>query len=453
MKKENSVEIRPLSQEAEDRIIKSLVEDAEFFTRMYGILDQNVFTETYKKWVVGTLKDVYKTSNYIPSYDGLLLMAQTRLGEVSCEEVTEYINDVLKVIPSTDREVYETEGTRFFRLKELVKACNETLTNAYSGELEKAEKTMNKLIERFALNSDALPESYRLGDAFDNIITNDVEMIPTGLKELDEAMGGGVKRQNLALWTAFRGMGKTTISMTLAIEIARSGYKVLFLNGEDSIQDLMRKGYAHLGNEYIDTFTPKGSNSISEETINKINNFTENYDQNLYVVKFPTGQWTVEDLENYMRFKISRDNFVPDVVVLDYLSCIKMSTNPTKNEWKAEGDAMRKLEVIAHKYNIVMHIMEQTKAMKAEDIKNSEGATTQGSISKEQICGYIFRLTRGKDKAPNKADLEINKVRGKGKGTMFEDFTFDCGRVQMDLSNNNVITTDKNLDYVYGEDN
>lgn len=64
-----------------------------------------------------------------------------------------------------------------------------------------------------------------------------VTKIPTGLSGLDEALGGGIFAQ-LYVIGAMSGMGKTTLAMQIADNLAKSGHDVMYISLEMSQRDL-----------------------------------------------------------------------------------------------------------------------------------------------------------------------------------------------------------------------
>ncbi len=64
-------------------------------------------------------------------------------------------------------------------------------------------------------------------------VTNS-DRIKTGIKEFDRVMGGGIVRDSVTIISAPPGMGKSTILLEVANNLADQGYKVLYASGEES---------------------------------------------------------------------------------------------------------------------------------------------------------------------------------------------------------------------------
>ncbi len=65
---------------------------------------------------------------------------------------------------------------------------------------------------------------------------NDDKRHITGIREFDNVMGGGVVRGGVTLIGGDPGIGKSTLSLQIACRLSAQGLKVLYVSGEESIQ-------------------------------------------------------------------------------------------------------------------------------------------------------------------------------------------------------------------------
>ena len=67
--------------------------------------------------------------------------------------------------------------------------------------------------------------------------------VSTGMKELDRVLGGGIVRGSLLLVGGDPGIGKSTILLQVCRNLSAAHYKVLYISGEESLQQIrMRAG-------------------------------------------------------------------------------------------------------------------------------------------------------------------------------------------------------------------
>ena len=77
---------------------------------------------------------------------------------------------------------------------------------------------------------------------FDDIVGLEVSRIPTRIEELDRVLGGGVVDGSFVLVGGDPGIGKSTIMLQMAHNLAQSGMKVLYVSGEESAVQLKMRG-------------------------------------------------------------------------------------------------------------------------------------------------------------------------------------------------------------------
>jgi replicative DNA helicase len=57
------------------------------------------------------------------------------------------------------------------------------------------------------------------------------DMVPSGFPSLDRMLGGGFRRQDLAILAGYVGSGKSSLALGIAIRAARAGVPTLHLSG------------------------------------------------------------------------------------------------------------------------------------------------------------------------------------------------------------------------------
>ena len=73
------------------------------------------------------------------------------------------------------------------------------------------------------------------------IVGFEEEVQATGIEGLDELLGGGINRGSQILLVGPSGSGKSVLSLRVAINLATSGRRVLYISFEESVEQLRRK--------------------------------------------------------------------------------------------------------------------------------------------------------------------------------------------------------------------
>lgn len=78
------------------------------------------------------------------------------------------------------------------------------------------------------------------------------DTVPSGFSSLDRMLGGGLRRQDLAILAGDVGSGKSALALGIAIRAARAGVPVLHLSGEMSPERVMERALALEGKAPVD---------------------------------------------------------------------------------------------------------------------------------------------------------------------------------------------------------
>ena len=78
------------------------------------------------------------------------------------------------------------------------------------------------------------PHPKHLGE----ISLEDSVRLGTGMEELDRVLGGGIMQGSLVLVGGDPGIGKSTLLLQMCRNLASAGEKVLYISGEESLQQI-----------------------------------------------------------------------------------------------------------------------------------------------------------------------------------------------------------------------
>lgn len=73
------------------------------------------------------------------------------------------------------------------------------------------------------------------------VAENEAPVFPTGIAELDRVLGGGVVPASLVLLGGDPGIGKSTLLLQAAERVSRTGRRVLYASGEESLQQIKKR--------------------------------------------------------------------------------------------------------------------------------------------------------------------------------------------------------------------
>ncbi|APH13898.1 DNA repair protein RadA [Clostridium sporogenes] len=102
--------------------------------------------------------------------------------------------------------------------------------NTWNSMVEEEKQSTNKTIKNINIKSEPKMIS--------TIKSSEYERLDTGIKELNRVLGGGIVRGSLTLISGSPGIGKSTILLQAANNIATKYGKVLYVSGEESEEQI-----------------------------------------------------------------------------------------------------------------------------------------------------------------------------------------------------------------------
>ena len=417
------------------KLVKQFMEDKSCFKDLEPLIDQNMFTGQYLRIYVGTMLEYFRKYGCVPTYSSMSAELRQKSHTQADIEFCDATIDKIRKTTSDGREQTISLATRFFRQQNIIKAANEAIRLAGNGDLEHFEEC-EKLLKD-ALNAGVHEdfEEVMLYDGIENVLSDDFRItIPTGIGKIDETLEGGLGKGELGVIIGPSGFGKSSMTTAMASHAACNGWKVLQIVFEDRIKQIQRKHLGRItGVEAKDLSKPDNIDLVKAA----IENFPDKdkLNENLRIVKFPSGEKTARQLERFIK-KLINSAFKPDLTIIDYFECLEHETDrTTSNEFSQEGKTMRRFEAMAGELDMAIWIPSQG----TKDSINLELVTMDkigGSVKKAQIAHVIMSIARTVDDiANNKATIAILKNRAGKSGKVFNNVEFNNGTCRISTDN------------------
>ena len=202
------------------KLVKCFVEYPNFFNEICPIVEQNSFTDSLLRTFVGTLKDYYQKENVVPSYETIgFLLRKNANSEIEITEWETLIGE-LKSLTLEGNTVVRENALKFFKQQRLIKAANKILEKAGSGDIDQYEECQKIIDEALRVGEDD-DLGHSIYEFKESALSGEYSIpIPTGIKGLDETLGGGLDKGKLGLMMAALGVGKTTYSTAISFYAA-----------------------------------------------------------------------------------------------------------------------------------------------------------------------------------------------------------------------------------------
>lgn len=436
------------------KLVKLFFEDSTFFTMINPIVDQNMFTEDVLRRIVGFMKDRYNESGVAPTYVDMDLYIRIHVHDAITLDTILSTLQVLREIDLVGQDIVKSEADKFFKQQNLTKAINKSIEIVKEGNVSKYYDIEDLI--RSALDTNvSLDMGYNPMDGIDEALEENYrKVIPTGFSRLDKALYGGLGMGELGVIIAPSGVGKSSATTGFAASAATykckdndyRGFKVLHIHFEDEDVNIKRKYYGWLtGVDAIDLSKPEFKENVKSRLKNELFEEAQMIKENLWCFHLPSGEVTVGRIEQIVKQGIAR-GFKPDLIIIDYFECLEYdSADKTDSEWSKEGRTMRKLEALAHKYEVGLWVpIQGTKdSFDKEILGLSSGG---GSVKKIQIGHVIITLARTQEQKKNhRVTISLEKFRaGRMDDSVMPNVKFNNGTCRFEIDEDE----DQALDFI-----
>lgn len=441
----------------EYKFVKSLIENPEEFNEVANYLHTTDFSVPGIQEMIRQMLAFYDKKGRPATWKELEYLIKDKVDtEEKLKEVKEAYQTTKEIDCDALDDVSEI-GIKFLKKQEMKKilltAADKLEKKGYTPE--SLGDTIDELrnVERKTKALYTTPYSL-----FDLVMTESVDKrITTGLPQLDDKMNGGLPKGTLGLLIAGTGVGKTTMMTTMATLITACGYKVLYLYFEDKETDMVRKACSVITGIRTNDFT--NNNQEAKEALQKACKdnpcFSKVFSKegNLRFLRLVNGETTIEEIKSTVRTLEHRDGWKPDVIFLDYLSCIQSSSDKKlaiDKEFQTLDRAMKKLDAFAQEEDLAIWVAQQTNRSGAkDDTKSDRTANIQGSYRITQTASVILYLEKDRDAGDyHRANLYLDKCRG-GELGEWRNIYFNNGTCQIDLGDTDINCF--NPDKAFGE--
>lgn len=448
------IDLGYLGIDFQHKLVKLFFEDSTFFTMINPIVDQNMFTEDVLRRIVGFMKDRYNESGVAPTYVDMDLYIRVHVHDAITLDTILSTLQVLREIDLVGQDIVKSEADKFFKQQNLTKAINKSIEILKEGNVSKYYDIEDLI--RSALDTNvSLDMGYNPMDGIDEALEENYrKVIPTGFSRLDKALYGGLGMGELGVIIAPSGVGKSSATTGFAASAATykckdndyRGFKVLHIHFEDEDVNIKRKYYGWLtGVDAIDLSKPEFKENVKSRLKNELFEEAQMIKENLWCFHLPSGEVTVGRIEQIVKQGIAR-GFKPDLIIIDYFECLEYdSADKTDSEWSKEGRTMRKLEALAHKYEVGLWVpIQGTKdSFDKEILGLSSGG---GSVKKIQIGHVIITLARTQEQKKNhRVTISLEKFRaGRMDDSVMPNVKFNNGTCRFEIDEDE----DQALDFI-----
>lgn len=236
----------PHNIEAEQATLGSLLLNREAIVPIAPLLEPHDFYMQRHGWVYEAVLACY--TERIPPDTSTVLAALKRAGRLDEVGGLSYLNELTDVVVTSYHvEYYAQEVRRCARLRRLIAAGGKIASLGYrEDDAETAETQAQALLTEAIVRGDER-DFIALGSGgyehLERMMSGVAPGIPTGFRDLDE-ITGGLHRGDLTILAARPSVGKTSLGLGIALNVAEAGGLVLMSELEMSRDQLQLRAVA-----------------------------------------------------------------------------------------------------------------------------------------------------------------------------------------------------------------
>lgn len=432
-----TITIADLGRDYQLDLFHEIITDHKFGETVIEVLDSKHFNvESYQK-LITILRNYYKEHETILNFPNLRSQIHMEISPEYGALRTQLLDTVQEIeerkVPNKNVQEYVTKFCKMQSLKNVIQEISKKVERGVVEDYDQIEKKLKD-----ALIFKEVEDSITLYHDIDNVLSDDFrDPIPTGIEGIDQIMGGGLAKGELALVIAPLGVGKTTFLTKVANQAYISGRNVLQIFFEDKEKAIQRKHYTIMTKIPLSDISKSNNTLLIKNRIDAIKKrmlVNDEEKNHLFLQKLPADGVTVTKIKNIIK-KLNSKGTKIDLLVLDYVDCLSLEKESNNSEeWSNEGKIMRLLETIIEEVGVACWTATQgNRASTSVEVVRTENMG--GSLKKAQIAHFIMSIGKTlEQKESNVATISILKNRLGSDGMIFQNCKFHNGLLEIDTS-------------------
>lgn len=381
----------------EETILSSLIHNEEYSRKVLPFIDVAYFPDRGERAVVEEYTEFFQKFNARPTVDILKIELAQRNGITDPElESALSVLETVRVPPAAQNDEWLLGQTeKFCKDKSLYNAIIKSI-----GIIEGKDTVYNK---------DAIPKLLQdaLGISFDSAVghsylddaasrydfyTRKEERVAFDIELLNLITNGGLPKKTLTILLAESGGGKSLGMSHFAAANLKMGKNVLYITMEMAEERIAERADANILNIEVD----KIASLSKEDFLEKIARISKKTSGKYIIKEYPTGGAHAGHFRALIGDLKQKQNFVPDVIYIDYLgicasSRIKMGGGVNSYGYlKAIAEELRGLAV---EFNVPVITAGQVNrgGFGSSDIDLTDAADSMGIIHTADLMLAIIR--------------------------------------------------------------
>lgn len=365
------------------KVIAALLTDREFLNQIYDILLPEYFDSKSLNFLCKSTFDYFKEYRKLPTVEVYKVQLSNIENELDKAEAKNSLVEVWKNRESDDLDFIKKELHSFCTNQVIKKAILDSVDLLKRGNYEQIKTNIDNAL-KITDKSKSKGLDY-LEDIDYRYSEEEVkERISTGWAVIDELMGGGLPKGNMASILAPSGVGKSWLLCCLGAAALKAGKTVIHYTLElNDIYTAQRYDTIITGMESDDL---KHNIDVIKKKLSKITN------GKLIIEEHPSGTLSQIGWVNSIDKHIMMGR-KPDLVIVDYPEIMKVNYNDNMREDKVLSELYKDMRGEAGMKDFALWVADQTNR-EGDKQEVAKGNTISNSFAKKYHLDFMLTWSR-----------------------------------------------------------
>jgi len=374
-----------------------LKSNTDFYLQIVNLVKPNYFEFPVHGKIFSVVRDHYEKYKKLPTDD--FIEQEIRSTKSEKESIHDY-TDEIQYINRLDTSAieggdYYLDLIETFAKREAMKdAIKQSLILIKENRVEETEELVRKALtvsRTVDIGQQYFTDTKERWDRTYNAEKED--KYKTLLPSLNRSLEGGLGKKELAMVIAPPGVGKSLWLVNQAVQGMMEGRKVLYLSLEMS-EDKIAQRFDSVMTliPQVQLKDPAAQLKVGE----RLSIFQSNFPEGKLVIKeFPCGSATVNTLRALLVQLRNYEEFVPDIIIIDYLELLR-PTRENQHEYQAQQRIAEELRGLAMEAKVLVWTATQTNRLgrAVKIITDSELGDSYGKI---RTCDFAISLNQSEE--------------------------------------------------------
>lgn len=304
------------------QILNGLLTQPTFYRRVIAHMDEDYFDDPSHRLIVEKIKSYSAEfrKQAQPADIRIMIQNDMDLTEKETQSGIEAVSNA-KNLEQVDDDLLFKETEQFAKDMAFENVLRKSVTLMTEGE--KKDFTKGMLPEQFrkalsvSFTTTLGHDYFRDAPSRYEFYTNEEELIKLDVESINQALGDGLRRKALYVPIGRTNIGKTLWTCHWACALAANGYNVLYISGEMAEEMIAQRLDANILDMPMDDL---GMDLDRKSYLKKVRAAYENTTGRLKIKEYSAGACNALHIQNLLNEYKLKDDFVPDVIICDYLN-------------------------------------------------------------------------------------------------------------------------------------